>query len=553
MPVLGEHARSPFEFLRFVAGLRALFALLAGISMLARGVAVPPLLTAIVLSYLLFAAGLLLRTLGGWPRAGYKRWLWIDAAVLALLCRLMEDDAPWLSIVGVVPVVAMSLLAGPWHAVAMAVVTAAAIVLSGDWTWGAGHMPSLAERVAMVVLAFGPGASYLSLPNRALRERLALVQAFHELSDPRRGLLHHVQVLLDLLAAHFLLDSAVISLQGPEPRIFRRGRDGVTRPLDEDEAILWRERRSVLPDTAGCLCTAEGADPVIGVRLVPFDGTTVRIDDGAKRVLLDIGPETLALPLMSYGKPLGHLCITRSDDPFTVSDLQWLDDCMRELLPLLERSDLLEQLQRESASGERERIGRDLHDSAVQPYLGLKYGLEALARQAPPESPLGTNIRQLIQLTTQELQNLRDVVSGLRAGQDPLASTAFMGALHRQAQRFESLYGLKVHIFAPDALQLRGSAAKAVLHMVNEGLTNVRRHTRATAVTVMLDLHQNEVVVRLRNDRGTDGADADTLPHDFVPTSLLERAIEFGGGVSVAREPNCTEVIIKLPMLGALG
>ena len=34
---------------------------------------------------------------------------------------------------------------------------------------------------------------------------------------------------------------------------------------------------------------------------------------------------------------------------------------------------------------------------------------------------------------------------------------------------------------------------------------------------------------------------------------LLERAIEFGGGVSVAREPNCTEVIITLPMLGALG
>jgi len=236
-----------------------------------------------------------------------------------------------------------------------------------------------------------------------------------------------------------------------------------------------------------------------------------------------------------------------------VSDLQWLDDGMRELLPLLERSDLLEQLQRESASGERERIGRDLHDSAVQPYLGLKYGLEALARQAPPDSTLGKNIQQLIQLTTQELQNLREVVSGLRAGQDPLASTAFMCALHRQAQRFESLYGLKVHIFAPDALQLRGSAAKAVLHMVNEGLTNVRRHTRATAVTVMLDLHQNEVLVRLRNDRGTDGAEADTLPHDFVPTSLLERAIEFGGGVSVAREPNCTEVVITLPMLGALG
>jgi signal transduction histidine kinase len=257
--------------------------------------------------------------------------------------------------------------------------------------------------------------------------------------------------------------------------------------------------------------------------------------------------------LMSYGTPLGHLCLTRSEPPFSASDLQWLSELMRELLPLLERSDLLEQLQRETAAAERERIGRDLHDSAVQPYLGLKYRLEALARQATPGHPIEANIRQLIELTTQELQTLRDVVSGLRHGEDPMAPTAFMAALHRQAKRFEALYGLKVNIFAPNALQLRGSAAKAVLHMINEGLTNVRRHTAATAVTVMLDVHQNEVVMRIRNDHGPSGT-ADARPLDnFVPTSLSERATEFGGGVSVSRETDCTEIIITLPMLGALG
>jgi signal transduction histidine kinase len=255
---------------------------------------------------------------------------------------------------------------------------------------------------------------------------------------------------------------------------------------------------------------------------------------------------------MSYGKPLGHLCITRSEPPFGVADLQLLHDLMRESMPLLERSDLLEQLQRETAARERERIGRDLHDSAVQPYLGLKYGLEALARQAAANNPLSPSIHQLVQLTTQELQTLRDVVSGLRKGQDPMQSTTFMAALRRQVERFEALYGLKVHIFAPDALQLRGSAAKAVLHMVNEALTNVRRHTEATAVTVLLDVGHDNVVVRLRNDHGAAGRDPVAGVDAFVPRSLKERALEFGGDVTVSRESNFTEIKITLPMLGAL-
>ena len=87
--------------------------------------------------------------------------------------------------------------------------------------------------------------------------------------------------------------------------------------------------------------------------------------------------------------------------------------------PSHERSDLLEQLQRETAAHERERIGRDLHDSAVQPYLGLKYGLEALARQAGAHNPISPKIAELVRMTTEELQTLRDVVSGLRSGQDP--------------------------------------------------------------------------------------------------------------------------------------
>ena len=395
--------------------------------------------------------------------------------------------------------------------------------------------------------------AFLRLPNRELELRLQLLEAFNERSDPRQGLLHNVDVLLELLHEHFRLESAVISLQGPEPRVFQRGSDASTRLLEESAAAHWRERLSVLPGIVGCLCTGANPASVVGVHLDPFPSGRVRIDEATRRVLLELGPQTLYLPLMSYGKPLGRLCLSSREPAFTASDVRWLSEAMRELLPLLERSDLLEQLQRETAAHERERIGRDLHDSAVQPYLGLKYGLEALAREASADNPVAPSIRQLVEMTNQELQELRDVVTGLRSGQDPMGPTAFMAALERQSKRFEALYGLKVHIVAPHDLQLRGSVAKSVLHMVNEALTNARRHTAATAVTVTLDVRGSEVVLSLRNDHGPAAAIKGSLPEPFLPRSLSERASELGGGVTVKTEPNFSEILVTIPMLAAHG
>jgi signal transduction histidine kinase len=540
--------QSQSEFLRFVAGIRALFALLTGIGLFTYGIAPSPWIVALVMPYLLLAAGLLAQTLLHPPRAHAERWLWVDASVLAVLCHLLERDAPWIGVIGVVPVVAMSVLAGPLHGLAMAIASGAAMLAPGPGEWASGQGVSLPPAVPVVMLAFGPAAAFLTLPSRELRQRLQLQEAFNARSDPRQGLLHHVDVLLHLLASHFQLSTAVLSLQGPEPRIFRRDREGATHLLDDMAARRWRERRAALEDIAGYLCSASRHMRVIRVPLDPFVGSRRDVDDKARRALLDMAPETLALPLMSYGKPLGHLCLMRHDRAFNVADLHWLRDTMRELLPLLERSDLLEQLQRETAASERERIGRDLHDSAVQPYLGLKYGLEALARQAGADNPIAPHIRQLVELTTQELQTLRDVVTGLRNGGDPTAATAFMEALCRQASRFEALFGLKVHIVAHDAVQLRGSIAKALLHMFNEALTNVRRHTTARTVTVLLEADNELLVVRVRNDV-VKGGECERV---FTPRSLSERATEVGGSVTVQLQQDFTEVAIALPMFKAL-
>jgi signal transduction histidine kinase len=542
--------RSELAFLRFLAGIRALLGALLGILLFADAQSGWNLDLVVLAAYMIWAAVLLRRTIDGWPRAASKLWLWLDAGVLLLVSQRVAESLPLFGVSTVLPVVAMAVLAGALPAMGLAVACAAAMLAMVGSVPSLGTLKSLPVSVPLIVLALGPAAALLARPSRDLRLRLKLVDTLNERSDPRQGLHHHVTVLLEQLAQNFGLNTATISLQGPEPRVFQWKAEGRCVELAGAVADDWRDWLAALPRDLGCLSSKAGsAAPTVAAHDLASGAAAGALDDRARRALEDIHPHALTLPLTTYGQPLGTLCLQRSELAFSGSELRWLHELMREIMPQLERSDLLEQLQRETASRERERIGRDLHDSAVQPYLGLKYGLEALARQAGPANPIIEPIRQLVQMTTDELQTLRDVISGLSRGDDPSRQVgAPLEALQRQAKRFEALYGLKVNIFAPDAARLRGSAAKAVLHMVNEALTNVRRHTAAVGVTVLLDVSVSDVVLRVRNDLGPAKAPV----ADFLPKSLADRATEFGGSVNIQYQPDFTEVVITLPLLGTI-
>jgi signal transduction histidine kinase len=540
-------------FLRFAAGIRALLASLTGAALLVMELPVPRAFgLLLVVPYLVWAAVLLWRTLEGWNQASRKAWLWIDAFVLMGISHSVVAGLPLFGLFTVLPVVALGVLAGVAHATALAAATTGLMVV-GPRLWP--NMPGvepLPAQVALIVLLLGPAAAILARPSRELRQRQQLVEAVQSRADPRQGLGHHAEVLLDELAKHFRLTEALLSLRGPQPRVFGWHAGTGTVEFDEAESTDWGERLLLLPRDRGCRSSSSSGDVegVVWTLHDPFTGRPVGVPDiAAQRTLERLSPHALALPLLNYGQSQGTLCLMRPDAPFDSGDLRWLHGVMGEVMPLLERCDLLEQLQRESAAGERERIGRDLHDSAIQPYLGLKYGLEALERRAGTDHALHPHVVQLVQLATDELQTLRDVVGGLRRGDDPTSQEeASLAALKRVAQRFSSLYGLRVDVSAPDAPRLRGSAAKAVLHMVSETLTNVRRHTSATTVNLTLQVTPTDVVLQVRNDHGF----REQLTPAFLPRSLTERAAEFGGGVEVDHQTDFTEVRITLPVLGVL-
>lgn len=179
---------------------------------------------------------------------------------------------------------------------------------------------------------------------------------------------------------------------------------------------------------------------------------------------------------------------------------------------------------------ERRRISRDLHDSTIQPYIGLKLGLEALRLRLAGADPIAREVDELIAIAGQGINELRRYVGTLKHPSRRATDRSLVEGVRWQARNFTDLYGLRVDIFAEFDVVVSGRLFEELLHIVREALANVRRHTRATRAVIELRLERRVLSLKVENDRGAGARPA--LP--FRPLSIEERAQELGGRVRVS-------------------
>lgn len=215
-----------------------------------------------------------------------------------------------------------------------------------------------------------------------------------------------------------------------------------------------------------------------------------------------------------------------------------------ELRRLLQVASYMDHLQDEIAANERSRMGRDLHDSAIQPYLGLKFAIEGLALRCEPGNPLYARFHELRGVCDAELVELRKTVAALR-GADDGGEKAMAAALQRQCKRFAKRFEIQVDLQLGTELPASRKLVSALLHMVNEALNNVRRHTQARRVWVSLTHAPGSLRLVIRDDAGQRSGKAAPA---FEPRSLAERARELGGALELRRHNGLnTEIRITLP------
>ena len=203
---------------------------------------------------------------------------------------------------------------------------------------------------------------------------------------------------------------------------------------------------------------------------------------------------------------------------------------------------------------ERRRISRELHDAMGQGLLALKLHLEILAEQIPPEmTSQREEIAEAHAIATQTIEEIRRLVADLRPLKlDDLGLVPTLRGLVKDfAKKFKirtTLKRVKLYRRLPPDMETM------IYRIVQEALTNVAKHARATEVSIWLERIEEWVRVRVI-DNGV-GFDATTLARRrarrFGLVGIQERVDLMGGSFQIlSGRGRGTELRVELPLAPA--
>ena len=251
----------------------------------------------------------------------------------------------------------------------------------------------------------------------------------------------------------------------------------------------------------------------------------------------------ITVPLSDGDRCIGRLYVGSNKKRYASRDILPISRGARYACSLIASIRLAETLAKEAACQERRRISRDLHDSAMQPYIALKLGLEAMQRRLRG-TPLAGELDELIKIANDGIGELRQYVVNLKNAAARKQLTSLLTAVRAQAKKFTEFYNIDAQVIAPTDISVSAPLRNDVIQIVREGLSNIRRHTAAERATINLREQRGCLLVEVINDNARREA-----KREFYPRSIGERATELGGRVSVRRGTGGrTVVAVELPL-----
>ncbi len=203
------------------------------------------------------------------------------------------------------------------------------------------------------------------------------------------------------------------------------------------------------------------------------------------------------------------------------------------------------------ASQERLRIAQELHD-VVAHHISLinvqaSTALHLADRQPEQAVPALAAIKDA---SKEALVELRSIVGILRQYDEtaPRQPVAGLDRLEQLVSR-TSMAGLEVHtVIHGEARPLPTGLDRAAFRIIQESLTNVVRHAKATAATVRIQYGEESLVVQV-DDNGQALTGPLTEGNGLV--GMRERATALGGTLATTRTPaGGLRVVATLPLVG---
>lgn len=385
---------------------------------------------------------------------------------------------------------------------------------------------------------------------RSLKRRLALLREINALSNPRFGMEQALVATLTKFRSFFDADSCLVLLHEPDPDRYvlrEASRSGVPPELQTIPASMARLLQPFGREQAASFGPGEWRLGGRRNETRVYDveqGSWRRAQESAGAAVAEVlnTKAFVSIPLQA-GSDSGHLFLCSQRRRFRNDEVIFLAQAVEQAFRLIEHLRVLDHMASAAAAVERKRIVTDLHDTAIQPYIGLRMGLEALRAQADRDNPLAGAIDRLVAMTGAVIGDLRSYVRNLE--QHHVApSNVLFASLRERARRYAEDIGLRVELDLPEQLQLSDRLAAEIVQLVNEGLSNVNKHTNAGECRIRLSRQHHVLCLDISNPSPADGV----ASKSFVPRSISARAAALGGTADVRNDADGTSVQVCIPL-----
>ena len=259
---------------------------------------------------------------------------------------------------------------------------------------------------------------------------------------------------------------------------------------------------------------------------------------------------TVVFPITYQEEELGILTLYFSDDP-TLNDND--NELLRTLCGQLGVSIASSRLEQErrllAVLQERNLIAQGLHDSIAQAltFLNLQVQMLESAFHADQKEQAEENIRFIKDGVQECYEDVRELLLNFRT---KISNKDFPEAVSALLTRFERQTKINVSTeWRDEGAALNNDEQLQIIFILQESLSNIRKHALARNVTVSIDNRQDFTLIIRDDGVGFDPAHLDTLSGEHVGMGIMrERAQRIHAELEVSSKPDeGTTVTLTLP------
>ena len=361
---------------------------------------------------------------------------------------------------------------------------------------------------SLYLLVMGFLLGYLAEQQKQLRGERAVITRILGRVRVESGLTGTMQeIVTELLNMLGAKQGLVASLETNAHHVFV----GEVHTLDQGlSAFHWldsspSDRDTYLYESPAEACYAESSDGHLG-SLVTLDHDGVRIKNIPPAFLEGLARQYDFEGVVSVSFVFGQDWRGRIFllDPSLTGDieeeLRFLQELVRQVGPAVYNVYLLRRLRLRASALERARFARELHDGAVQSLIAVEMQVDVLRRQSATSAESVTGELGRIQgLLREEVLKLRELMQQMKSLD--VDSRKLVAFLRDTVERFQRETGISARFRSElQEFDMPQQVCRELARIIQEALVNVRKHSQAKQVLVLMGANDGRWIVVIEDD-----------------------------------------------------